>query len=152
VRRPLSPALAFTPLCTDLLRAGWRVRFSAAGSSMAPTLRDGDVLLVDAVLPDSVRSGDVLLYASRRGVTAHRVVRLRDRSVFEVRGDAPGSPREWVPSAQVLGRVTALARNGRERPLGGAPIRYLQRLARAVRALRSALAPPSGRVRAVQPR
>lgn len=118
---PLAPA--FSRLCVDLLEAGRRVRFRVRGPSMSPAICDGDLVTVTRVAPPAIRRGDVLLYASERGLTAHRVIgRLRGPEVvFRVRGDAVGSPTETVTAARVLGRVEAVERCGREHPVGGAP-------------------------------
>lgn len=105
----------FTPVCIDLLRAGQSVRFTATGASMAPVIRDGDVLTVAPVPASELRQDDVVLYLTPRGLTAHRVVRLLSAApaAFEACGDAPGSPLEQVPAAAVLGRVTRVERGPR---------------------------------------
>jgi hypothetical protein len=105
----------FTELCADLLCTGVAVRFTARGPSMAPTIRDGEVVTVEPVRPHDVAAGDVVFYAGRRGLTAHRVVsRLRGpEPAFLARGDAPGSTEELVLGGQVLGRVRQVERRGR---------------------------------------
>lgn len=137
----MSTRRAFASLCTDLLQAGQPVCFRASGSSMAPTLRDGDLVTVAPVRVAEVRSGDVLLYATARGLTAHRVLqRLPGGSTtsFRTRGDAPGSAEEQIEAGQVLGRVEAVRRNGRERRLQGRLALQLLKISRPLR--RAALA------------
>lgn len=108
-------ASVFPILCADLLRAGQRVRFRAWGPSMAPAIRDGDMVTFVPVRSQEIRRGDVVLYTSERGLTAHRVVGRPDggREIFPAQGDAPGSPRERVPASQVLGRAESVERDGR---------------------------------------
>jgi signal peptidase len=111
---------AFSSLCADLLRDGTAVRFTATGSSMWPTIRDGDVITVVPARASELAVGDVVLYETPRGLTAHRVIRrVQDAGEsLRVRGDTPGSTDEVVGRRQLLGRVGAVERDGRGRPLG----------------------------------
>jgi signal peptidase len=107
----------FIDLSTDLLRRGQSVRFRAPGRSMQPTILDGEVITVAPVASPDVKKGDIILYRSDIGVTAHRVVRIDRRNGaitrFIFRGDAPGSPDEPVTVQQVLGKVVWVDRGGR---------------------------------------
>ena len=111
----MTSPVRFDELCADILCAGIAVRFTARGSSMAPTIRDGEVVTVEPVGPRDGDTGDVVLYASRRGLTAHRVVGKRQgpEPAFLARGDAPGSAEEPLHGEQMLGRVQQVERNGR---------------------------------------
>lgn len=102
----------FAEVCVHLLRAGDAVRFAATGASMAPAIRDGDLLTVAPIRASDVRPQDVVLYVTSRGLTAHRVVKALPAAGghLETRGDAPGSQIERVPGAAVLGRVTRVER------------------------------------------
>ncbi len=124
----------FATLCAELLRSGRRVRFRASGASMAPVLRDGDVVTVAPVRPEDVAPGDVLLYAAPRGLTAHRVTgRLPDGAGFRARGDAPGSDEEHVAPDQVLGRLDAPLDRGAGPALTSRLRRLLRRAVSLVR-------------------
>jgi len=105
----------FGEICTELLRSGQRVRFQATGASMAPSVLEGDRLTIEPVDATQVRPGDILFYATARGLTAHRVVeRVSDvPAAFRTRGDAAGSEDETVTAGQLLGRVTRVERDGR---------------------------------------
>jgi len=107
---------AFDGLSAGILRDGVAVRFRAHGASMAPLVRDGDVLLVRPVAASSLRVGDVVLCASGPGcVAAHRVVRMEDGAegpCFTVQGDAVAQPDGVIPPAQIYGRVVAIERGG----------------------------------------
>jgi hypothetical protein len=106
----------FGPLCIGMLQDGHAVRFQAPGSSMHPAIRDGEWMVVEPASLASVRRGDVLLYRSVRGLTAHRVVRvIADEGTtegFVFRGDNAGESEERVAQADVLGRVTGVERAG----------------------------------------
>jgi hypothetical protein len=111
----MATASAFGRLCAVLLREGQTVRFRAPGQSMGATIRDGDVLTVEPVDPGRVRRGDILLYLTTRGLTAHRLVGRAPGAGqgFRFKGDALGSGEEQVRLSEVLGRVTAVHREGR---------------------------------------
>jgi len=115
----------FTPLCVRMLEDGQAVRFRAPGSSMHPTIRDGEWMTVEPTQVVSVRRGDVLLYRSVRGLTAHRVVRVvteaSNPARFVLRGDNAGTLEEIVDSRQMLGRVARVERG--RRPFDPASLR-----------------------------
>jgi hypothetical protein len=66
----------FSDLSAEMLAQGYRVRFHATGRSMMPTICDGDAILVEAVVPEKIRIGDIVLYRSPRGLLAHRIIRI----------------------------------------------------------------------------
>jgi hypothetical protein len=118
----MAEAALFTPVCTDLLRSGQAVRFSASGRSMYPTIRDGESVVVRPIDPAAVRQGDVLLYGGRRGLTAHRVVRVLAEAnaarAFVLRADNGAGLDEHVEAARILGRVSQVDRGQSERDPG----------------------------------
>ncbi len=126
-----SPSLSSNPFClfTDvtigLLRQGYGVRFYAKGWSMHPTIRDGELITVEPVIPSQVKRGDILLHYNGRSVIAHRVVRMAKRmfllnshtaainASFILRGDASSTCDGPVDADQILGKVVSVERNGR---------------------------------------
>jgi hypothetical protein len=102
----------FSALCVDLLQAGIAVRFTATGPSMAPTIRDGDVITVAPLQSREIADGEVVLYRNARGLTAHTVTgRINaPAEAFCVRGASSGSGAEAVARAQILGRLTTVER------------------------------------------
>lgn len=98
---------------------------------MAPAIRDGDRVTVVPVRPQEIRRGDVVLYTSDRGLTAHRVAGRPDggRENFLAQGDAPGSPWETVAVRQLLGRVEAVERDGRRVSIRRPFVRQVARIA-----------------------
>ncbi|MBN1670758.1 MAG: nucleotidyltransferase family protein [Kiritimatiellae bacterium] len=131
----------FGALCKDLLAEGNAVRFRARGASMAPAIRDGDLITVAPVSPAAVRRGDVLLYRTGAGrLAAHRVTRRAVRGgvvTFTTRKDAGPRPAEQVAAAQVLGRAVACRRGARTIALAGPLPRLLAFLRGGIRRLRS---------------
>ena len=134
---PDSPAI-FPDLTAELLRRGSCVRFRATGHSMQPTIEDGEVITVAPVTPMAVKRGDILLYQNERGVVAHRVVGVvkgtvtingGDSPPYLMRGDASVSCDAPVQLGQVIGRVVAVQRGGRNLALDSR-LANLLRLAR----------------------
>ncbi len=142
------PSKFFPGLAHELLSHGHLIRFRASGISMHPVIKDGEAITVEPVRPSHVKRGDIILYRSGMGVTAHRVVSTerdargwalglgRQRhtgdsgcsvpdpclvapvSSFVLRGDSFGAGDERVEPEKVLGRVIAVERHGRSIALG----------------------------------
>ena len=128
----------FNEITAELLRRGAYVRFRAIGASMQPTIEDGELITVAPVAPGSVKRGDILLYQSESGVHAHRVVGVvkgtvtidgGDSPPYLLRGDASVSCDAPVQLEQVIGRVVAVQRGGRNLALDSR-LANLLRLAR----------------------
>ena len=107
----------------DILQRGKSFRFEARGRSMVPFIRDGDVLEVEPIDARAIRFADVIFYhVDEAHAVAHRVIKrgLQDHQpVFVARGDAQVGAGERFSSDQVLGRVSAVERNGKRRVLKG---------------------------------
>jgi hypothetical protein len=122
---------AFAPLCLELLAQGTPIRFRASGSSMAPTIRDGELLHV-VPLAGAVRMGCVVLYECGGRLTAHRV-RRRDGETLVCQGDGWQCRPERVPLSAVRGVVVAAGDDDRgvtRKPF--AFCRFLRRLRASV--------------------
>ena len=115
----LSPHQIFEDWVTVLLALGHRVRFRAKGTSMSPTIQDGDAITVEPVAPVTIQVGDVVLYRSKRGVTAHRVVGIDSQALSGVglglRGDASSCSAEPVQWQWVLGKIASVDGDGRRK-------------------------------------
>jgi len=128
----------FMRVLETLLSGGQPVRFRAPGWSMYPTIRDGDAITVVPLGPSPVRVGDVVLYRKGPAAIAHRVIGVRPAG-FVMRGDAARTCDGPIEPAQVLGRVSAIERNGRTvhldrmGPAWSRTIAYALRLAREAR-------------------
>jgi len=98
----------FEPTLRELLSAGHTARFRASGDSMYPAIRSGDYLHIVPCRVSELRRGDVVLAATDRGLTAHRIVRVseHDGSLRIItRGDNSLRNDRPVGAADVLGRV-----------------------------------------------
>jgi signal peptidase I len=112
----------FHALVEEALAAGTVVRFRAEGTSMYPTIRDGEVITIAPVPSDDVVHGDVLLCRHDVRLLAHRLVAVTTRGAerqFLCRGDAKAGCDTPVGAAAVVGRVISVYRNGRAAALCG---------------------------------
>ncbi len=113
----------------DLMRAvlarGAPFRFCARGWSMAPFIRDGDVITVSPLQNGLPGVGDVIAFARPEtgNLVVHRVVARRGTDSL-VQGDSmPEYTDGMIPAENLLGRVTRVERDGREVLLGLGPER-----------------------------
>jgi hypothetical protein len=141
-----------------------RVRLAISGTSMRPLLQAG--MVIDVVpLTARPRTGDILVFKTRKGLVAHRLVGgeslsyraagklVADRDALPSRrelitcGDAHPDRTESVPPAQVVGRVTAVWSSGAAdaRRVDGARYHMLGILLTRTRRLRAL----AGKVRGV---
>ncbi len=105
-----------TELVADALARFGRVRFRALGTSMAPTIRSGDILDVRRCSPDQLKVGDIALVRVSHGFFAHRLVGKYGRGEgtrIVTRGDAHWRNDSPVAIAGVLGRVAGVSTTGR---------------------------------------
>ena len=94
----------FEPTLRAVLAAGHGARFRVEGDSMYPVIRSGDYVKVIPCALSELRRGDVILAATGRGLTAHRVVRISERGII-TRGDNSLRSDPAVDAASVIGRV-----------------------------------------------
>ena len=111
----LSSGREFCALAREMLGQDLMVRYRAAGSSMYPLLRHGDVLQIWPVEVDEVQIGDVILSESVSGsLLAHRLVHKINegqRVALVTRGDALSYEDTPRGSHDLLGRVECVERD-----------------------------------------
>jgi len=95
----------------SLARTG-RLRLRVTGTSMLPAIRPGDVLRVERCDAASLSPGEVVLFQRGERLFAHRAVRRGH--ALALRGDTLDRDDAAVEGAQVLGKVVAIERRGRE--------------------------------------
>jgi signal peptidase I len=124
----------FEPTLTAILDAGHTARFVARGDSMHPTIRDGEAVHVERpVAPFAV--GDVVLARAKRGLTAHRIVRVRQRNgevEFVTRGDNCLRNDPPLTRGDLVGRVVTVERNGSDLRLFDKPLTRIRPALRKV--------------------
>jgi uncharacterized repeat protein (TIGR01451 family) len=103
-----SDSASFEALSRELLKRGMSVRFQARGASMAPCIRDGQIVHVTPVIVSKLREGDIVLTKGDKGFLMHRlVVAVLDKNVFITRSDTALENDPPVTGEQILGRVVA---------------------------------------------
>jgi hypothetical protein len=113
----------FAEMMEHALTSGTLVRFRAEGSSMHPTIRDGEVITAAPVSVADLVRGDVVLCRHGGRVLAHRVVAIAARGSdrrFELRGDGHTASDAPVGADEIVARIVAVRRHGRSIPLPGA--------------------------------
>jgi signal peptidase I len=78
-------------------------------SSMTPTIRKGDRLRVERA--DTLQAGDIVVFRYEGLFVCHRIERIENKWLV-VRGDATDGPPQRVDVRDVVGRVTAILRDG----------------------------------------
>ena len=106
---------------------GLPFRFNAGGHSMAPFIKDGDVICISPLASRAPGRGDVVafIHPETKLLCVHRVQSVnRDR--FLIQGDnMPEKPDGMIPREAIVGRVTGVERAGRRVRLGLGPERLL---------------------------
>jgi len=108
--------LDFLERARQLLSSGVATEIKMSGSSMRPTIEDGDIITLVPLNDTQVKQGDIVLFQTRVDTAViHRVVRI-DRSSSEriivTRGDAAQQNDVPVPVHRVLGKVKQIERAG----------------------------------------
>lgn len=124
-------------LLADLLRQHGEARMRAQGTSMLPSIRPGDVLVIEASRIFNIPLGAIVLWRRGEQLVAHRVVgqieQAPGRLQLVTRGDRQQYPDKPVGEEEVLGRVTMIQRGARTivpslQPAGGTRLlRYVSR-------------------------
>lgn len=115
-------------LLNSMLAQGIAVRIRVVGRSMEPMIRSNDHVVIEPIT-GPIRIGQIVLFRHPQSAVAciHRVV-WRERGCWRTKGDALKSLDPPVDSEQILGRVTAIEREG-------VPRRDLRSWAERVRAI-----------------
>ena len=104
-------------LLESFLSRGQACRIRANGSSMTPSIRNGDLVTIEPVA-GSVRSGDVVASSDMSGgrVLLHRVMNTRGSGTgreFMLAGDNGCAGEDWVGEVCILGQVRRVSRGDR---------------------------------------
>ncbi len=90
-----------------------------SGSSMRPTIEDGELFTVVAVQPHDLRPRDVIMFSTDSGTAlVHRLVRLSRRdgcALVLARGDYSQLLDPPIPLTRVIARVVAVQKRGSKR-------------------------------------
>jgi hypothetical protein len=113
-------------LLAELLRRGKAVEVRARGGSMHPIIRDGDRVRIEPVRADELRAGDIIAYRRGGRLFVHRYLgRWANSGAMRTRGDSHSRVEPPLDPSEVLGRVTAVGRYGKQLRLSHASWRTL---------------------------
>jgi signal peptidase I len=106
-------------LIGETVRTFGGVRLGVCGTSMAPAIRPGDLVLVERAGVSEVSPGEIVVFRRRSRLIVHRVLVKSDRlgePSLVTRGDRTRRDDGLVSSAELIGRVTHIERNHRRVP------------------------------------
>jgi len=115
----------FPELLDAVLAKGSDCRFQAQGHSMAPFIKDGDVVTISP-LPSSPGIGQVVasLHPETRRLAIHRVVGKK-ADAYLIKGDNASEADGLVRRENILGSVKRVERKGRKVSLCLGPERFI---------------------------
>ena len=88
----------------------------AAGSSMRPLIKEGDILVVKSVAPQKLRRGDIAVFDLGKQLCAHRLIKKNfcaNRWVFLAKSDKTFYADTPFSEQDLLGRVSCIQRGRR---------------------------------------
>ncbi len=104
-------------LLADLLQEHGEARMRAQGTSMLPSIRPGDVLIIEAADVSEIPLGAIAVWRRGERLVAHRVIEQMvsaDGSLKLVTcGDRQQQRDESIGDEELLGRVTMIQRGPR---------------------------------------
>jgi hypothetical protein len=108
------------PVIMELIEAvhekGASFRFQARGYSMTPAIRDGDFITISPLRDFIPGRGDVLAFRHSNGLQllVHRVLK-KNKNRFLIKGDNCPEADGWVPLENILGLITRVERQEKNR-------------------------------------
>jgi len=93
------------------------LRIKMQGFSMYPTLKAGDVGIVEKCQAEDLKIGDIVVFKSNHKLVAHRLIEIRINNgiqIFIAKGD--NNPKKDAPftSEALLGKINSFQRKNRE--------------------------------------
>jgi hypothetical protein len=102
-------------MAAQVLRTFGTLRLEVTGLSMLPSLWPGDTLFLERREMGEIAAGDIVLFARRDKLVAHRVLHktiVGDETYAITRGDGLLSTDDPVSPAELLGTVRYVSRAG----------------------------------------
>jgi hypothetical protein len=103
-------------LFLEILKSSGQAKLAVTGTSMLCSIWPGDILEVRHQKAAEICPGEVVLFERDGHLLAHRVVEKvggPERTLLVTRGDGLRAPDSPVSPEELLGRVTAVLRDGR---------------------------------------
>ena len=96
----------------DTLRNFGSARIRVQGSSMLPSLRPGDEVELRSAALHTLEIGDVVAFRRTDRLFVHRVIERNSQRQLVTRGDALPQVDPPISQQELLGKVSAVFRNG----------------------------------------
>ena len=110
----------------DVIAEQGRLIYTNVGDSMEPVIREGNLLIIEAV-KKPLKVGDVPLYKRDSGqYVLHRIVKIR-RGEYTMKGDNRTALEKGITDRHIIGVLTGIVRNGKTYPVETAQ-EYLARI------------------------
>jgi signal peptidase I len=109
----VSLAIDKQSLAAEVLHTFGQARLPVTGGSMLPTFWPGDLLHIRQQPIAEIQPGEVVVFRRGQHFVAHRVIWNRNGDLH-TQGDCLRHPDAPLLASDILGRVTAVERRGRE--------------------------------------
>lgn len=117
---------AVDDLFLDSLAEGKDVRLHVDGTSMVPSLKPGDTVVLQRVEPGQLQIGDLVVVRREHDMVTHRLVH-QDAGQWLMKGDNCRYLDPPASGKMILGRVITVERSGTVTNLQGARWRFVNR-------------------------
>ena len=92
----------------DFIRTNGQLIIYAEGSSMNPTIKDGEKVVIEKY-KEKPEIGDIVLYKSSNDIKLHRITEVKGNETYTVKGDGESS-FEDIHITDIWGKVTQESR------------------------------------------
>lgn len=112
-KKEMAPIAEMIPVIEAAVENGKPVEMTVTGNSMLPLLKDR-ISSVRLAKPEVLEKGDIVLYRRNDGhYVLHRIANIHD-GLYDIIGDNQWAKDRNVPREDILAKVTAYSRDGRQ--------------------------------------
>lgn len=93
------------------------VSIKMTGYSMYPTLRPGDIGVIEHCTPELLKTGDIIVFKTNRHLVAHRLIAINKENNhfhFTAKGDKNPFSDPVFSQEMLVGRIKEIERNGKK--------------------------------------
>ena len=103
-------------LAETLLENNNSISFSMKGFSMYPTLKEGDVGLVEKCSTEGLKTGDIVIFKSGENLVCHRLIKIEYKNgsrIFTAKGDKNTFVDKPFTAEKFVGKLVSFQRNNK---------------------------------------
>jgi ATP-binding cassette subfamily B protein len=107
-------------MAENMLNENLSLSYKMKGFSMYPTLKPGDIGLVEKCNPKALKIGDIVVFKSNDILTGHRIVDIKTKNgktIFIAKGDKNQNNDAPFTGDELLGKITSFERNNRRKEI-----------------------------------